>query len=189
MAEKVKESRIGKAPIAIDSKVKVSVKDNVVTVQGPKATLERAIHPAITVEVKDGAIHVLPKDLTDESAETRALHGLSRVLIANMVHGVVDGFSKTLEVKGTGYKFELKGNILGLSLGFSHPVEMALPKGISAEVNKTNNEVTLTSADKELLGDFTAKIKALRPVEPYKGKGIFYKGQFIRRKAGKAAGK
>ena len=179
-------SRIGKMPIQFGTNVKVSVKDNVVTVQGPKATLERAIHPAINVAVEGNEIHVTRKD---ETAESKALHGLSRVLIANMVHGVVNGFSKTLEVKGTGYKFELKGDKLGFSLGFSHPVEMVLPKGISAEVNKTNNEVTLTSADKELLGDFAAKIKKLRPVEPYKGKGIFYKDQFIRRKAGKAAGK
>ena len=179
-------SRIGKMPIPFGSNVKVSVKDNVVTVQGPKATLEKAIHPSINVAVEGSEIHVTRND---DTAESKSLHGLSRVLIANMVHGVVNGFSKTLEVKGTGYKFELKGDKLGFSLGFSHPVEMVLPKGISAEVNKTNNEVTLTSADKELLGNFAATIKRLRPVEPYKGKGIFYKDQVIRRKAGKAAGK
>lgn len=179
-------SRIGKAPITFDSNVKVSLENGVIKVQGPKATLEKHLHPSIAVEVEGSTLHVLRKD---ESAETKALHGLFRMLIWNMVHGVTRGFTKTLEVKGTGYKFEMRGDKIGFSLGFSHPVELSLPKGISAEINKTNNEITLTSADKELLGDFAAKIKKLRPVEPYKGKGIFYKNQVIRRKAGKAAGK
>ncbi len=179
-------SRIGKMPVKVGSNVKVSVKDGTVTVQGPKATLTKDIHPSITVKVEGDTVLLERKDDTKES---RALHGLFRMLVHNMVVGVSEGFTKVLEVKGTGYKFELKGNKLGFSLGFSHPVEMDLPKGISAEVNKTNNELTLASADKESLGDFAAKIKKLRPVEPYKGKGIFYKGQYIRRKAGKAAGK
>jgi large subunit ribosomal protein L6 len=179
-------SRVGKLPIALSKDVKVSLKDGVLKVQGPKATLERAIHPAVSVEIDETVITV---KRNDESIETRSLHGLFRMLIGNMVTGVTKGFTKILEVKGTGYKFEMKGDKIGFSLGFSHPIEMKLPKGISAEINKTNNELTLTCADKELLGDFAAKIKKLRPVEPYKGKGIFYKGQIIRRKAGKAAGK
>jgi large subunit ribosomal protein L6 len=179
-------SRIGKWPISFDSNVKISLKDRTVTVQGPKATLTRDIHPKITVKIEGNTILL---DRADESKESKSLHGLFRQLINNMVVGVTQGFTKILEVKGTGYKFELKGNKIGFSLGFSHPVEMELPKGVSAEVNKTNNELTLTSADKEVLGDFAAKIKQLRPVEPYKGKGIYYKGQHIRRKAGKAAGK
>lgn len=179
-------SRIGKMPITFESNVKVVQKDGVITVKGPNATLEKAVHPSISVEIEGATITVNRKD---DSLESRALHGLFRMLINNMVVGVSTGFKKILEVKGTGYKFEMKGTKIGFSLGFSHPVEMDLPKGISAEINKTNNELTLSSADKELLGDFAAKIKKLRPVEPYKGKGIFYKGQVIRRKAGKAAGK
>jgi len=179
-------SRIGRMPVVFDSKVKVSIQDRTITVQGPKATLTRDVHPSITVKVEGDTILF---DRIDETKESSALQGLFRMLIHNMVVGVTEGFTKVLEVKGTGYKFELKGSKIGFSLGFSHPVEMELPKGISAEVNKTNNELTLTAADKEALGDFAAKIKKLRPVEPYKGKGIYYKGQHIRRKAGKAAGK
>lgn len=179
-------SRVGKLPIELSKDVKASLKDGILKIQGPKATLEREIHPSVSVEIDTAAITV---KRNDESLETRALHGLFRMLISNMVTGVTKGFTKILEVKGTGYKFEMKGDKIGFSLGFSHPVEMKLPKGVSAEINKTNNELTLTCADKEVLGDFAAKIKMLRPVEPYKGKGIFYKGQIIRRKAGKAAGK
>lgn len=179
-------SRIGKMPIALSKDVKVSISEGVIKVQGPKATLEKELHPSISIEINENVINILRKD---ESNESRALHGLFRALIGNMVTGVTKGFTKILEVKGTGYKFEMRGNKIGFSLGFSHPVEMDLPKGISAEINKTNNELTLTCADKELLGNFAANIKKLRPVEPYKGKGIFYKGQVIRRKAGKAAGK
>ncbi|HRZ79675.1 MAG TPA: 50S ribosomal protein L6 [bacterium] len=179
-------SRIGKMPIEFGSNVKVSLKGGAITVQGPKATLVKDVHPEISVVIEGNHIKLERKD---DSNEAKALHGLFRVLINNMVVGVTNGFTKVLEVKGTGYKFELKGSKIGFSLGFSHPIEMELPKGISAEINKTNNELTLTSADKEALGDFAAKIKALRPVEPYKGKGISYKGQVIRRKAGKAAGK
>ena len=179
-------SRIGKMPVIFDSSVKVSMQDRTITVQGPRGTLKRDIHPSIIVKVEGNTILL---DRVDETKESSALQGLFRMLVHNMVVGVNQGFTKILEVKGTGYKFELKGDKIGFSLGFSHPVEMELPKGISAEVNKTNNELTLTAADKEALGDFAAKIKKLRPVEPYKGKGIYYKGQVIRRKAGKAAGK
>lgn len=179
-------SRIGKMPITLDKNVKVSINGSLIKVQGPKVTLERELHPFISVEIEENVLNILRKD---DSNEARALHGLFRALISNMVTGVTTGFTSILEVKGTGYKFELRGDKIGFSLGFSHPVEMALPKGISAEINKTNNELTLRCADKELLGNFAANIKKLRPVEPYKGKGVFYKGQVIRRKAGKAAGK
>ncbi|MGI6394022.1 MAG: 50S ribosomal protein L6 [bacterium] len=179
-------SRIGKLPIELSKDVKVTLSNNVLKVEGPKATLERTIHSAVSVEIGTDAINVTRND---ESVEAKAMHGLFRMLIANMVTGVTQGFTKILEVKGTGYKFEMRGDSIGFSLGFSHPVEMKLPKGVSAETNKNGNELTLTCADKELLGDFAAKIKKLRPVEPYKGKGIYYKGQVIRRKAGKAAGK
>ena len=178
-------SRIGKLPINLDSKVQVLVKDGIVEVKGPKGTLTRKLHPLISVLVEENVVKVERKD---DSKESRSLHGLFRTLVNNMVVGVSQGFTKILEVKGTGYKFALQGNKLVFSLGFSHPVEMELPKGFVAEVNKTGNELKISSSDKEMLGDFTAKIKKLRPVEPYKGKGIFFKGETIRRKAGKAAG-
>ncbi len=177
-------SRIGKRPIPFDSKVEVSLKGDVLRVKGPKGTLERTVHPKISVRIENNTIIVERKD---EEKESKALHGLFRMLLSNMVVGVTTGFTKVLDVKGTGYKFELKGNKLAFALGFSHPVEMELPKGITAEVKP--NELTLTAADKQQLGDFAAKVKALRPVEPYKGKGVSYRGQVIRRKAGKAAGK
>jgi len=138
----------------------------------------------LNVRVEKNVIIVERKD---DEKKTRALHGLYRMLINNMVIGVTDGFTKILEVKGTGYKFEQKGNKISFALGFSHPVEMEIPKGITAEVKQ--NEITLTSADKQLLGDFAAKIRVLRPVEPYKAKGISYRGEIVRRKAGKAAAK
>ncbi len=177
-------SRIGKRPIPFSPKVEVSLKEGMLRVKGPKGVLERAIHPKLTVKVDNNLIIVERKD---DEEETRALHGLYRMLISNMVTGVTEGFSKVLEVKGTGYKFEQKGNKIAFSLGFSHPVELDVPKGITAEVKQ--NEITLVSADKQLLGDFAAKIRSLRPVEPYKAKGISYRGEVVRRKAGKAAAK
>jgi len=177
-------SRIGKRPIPFDNKVEVSLKGDVLRVKGPKGALERTVHPKISVRIESNTIIVERKD---DEKESKSLHGLFRALLSNMVVGVTTGFTKVLEVKGTGYKFELKGNKIGFALGFSHPVELEIPKGVTAEVKV--NEITLTSADRQLLGDFAAKIKALRPVEPYKGKGVSYRGQVIRRKAGKAAGK
>jgi len=177
-------SRIGKRPIPFGAKVEVSLKEGVIRVKGPKGTLERTVHPKLTVRVEKNAILV---ERGDDEKETKSLHGLYRMLISNMVTGVTEGFTRVLDVKGTGYKFEQKGGKIGFVLGFSHPVELTVPKGITAEVKV--NEITLTSADKQLLGDFAAKIKALRPVEPYKAKGISYRGQVIRRKAGKAAAK
>lgn len=177
-------SRIGKRPVPFGANVEVSLTGNVIRVKGPKGTLERTIPPSLEVRVEKNSIIVERKN---DEKETRALHGLYRMLINNMVVGVTTGFTKVLEVKGTGYRFEQKGNKIGFALGFSHPVEMEIPKGITAEVKQ--NEITLTSADKQLLGDFAAKIRALRPVEPYKAKGISYRGEIIRRKAGKAAAK
>jgi len=177
-------SRIGKRPIPFGPKVEVSLTGNVVRVKGPRGTLEQTIPPSLNVRVEKNVIIVERKD---DEKKTRALHGLYRMLINNMVIGVTDGFTKILEVKGTGYKFEQKGNKISFALGFSHPVEMEIPKGITAEVKQ--NEITLTSADKQLLGDFAAKIRVLRPVEPYKAKGISYRGEIVRRKAGKAAAK
>jgi len=177
-------SRIGKLPIATSSNVQVKIDGSTINVKGPKGELSREIHPDISVKHVDNRIIVERKD---DEKESRALHGLFRSLINNMVTGVTEGFTKVLEVKGTGYKFAMSGKKIGFSLGFSHPCEMEIPKGVSADVKP--NELTLTSADNELLGNFAATIKKLRPVEPYKGKGIFFKGETIRRKAGKAAGK
>ena len=179
-------SRVGKEPIVFDSSVQVTLAGSIITVKGPKGQLERELHPAIEVAIDGNTLTVARKN---EERESRALHGTFRALINNMIIGVSKGFIKILEVKGTGYKFDLKGRKIGFALGFSHPVEMEIPKEISAEVNKTNTELTLTSYDNEELGNFAAIIKRLRPVEPYKGKGISYKGETIRRKAGKAAGK
>lgn len=177
-------SRIGKRPIPFGPKVEVALKDEVIRVKGPKGVLERTLHPKLAVKVENNTIVVERKD---EEKKTKALHGLYRMLIRNMVVGVTEGFSKVLDVKGTGYKFEQKGNKISFLLGFSHPIELEVPKGITAEVKQ--NEITLVSADKQLLGDFAAKIRSLRPVEPYKAKGISYRGEVVRRKAGKAAAK
>ncbi len=177
-------SRIGKNPIPVASGINVTIDGGKIVVKGPKGELERVVHSKVSVKLEDNNIVV---ERGDDDRESRALHGLTRALVSNMVEGVSKGFTKVLQVKGTGYKFESKGQKIGFSLGFSHPCEMEIPKGISAEIKP--DELTLTSCDKELLGDFAAKIKALRPVEPYKGKGVFYKGQVIKRKAGKAAGK
>ncbi len=177
-------SRIGKKPIPFGPKVEVALQNEVIRVKGPKGVLERPLHPKLAVKVENNTIVVERKD---EEKKTKALHGLYRMLIHNMVVGVTEGFSKVLDVKGTGYKFEQKGNKISFLLGFSHPVELEVPKGITAEVKQ--NEITLVSADKQLLGDFAAKIRALRPVEPYKAKGISYRGEVVRRKAGKAAAK
>jgi len=177
-------SRIGKSPIPMGKNIQATITGNIISVKGPKGSLEREIHPNISARIEENTIYVERKD---ETKMSRALHGLFRALINNMVNGVDKGFTKVLKVKGTGYKFENKGNKIGFSLGFSHPIEMEIPKGISADVKQ--DEITLTSADKEILGNFAANIKRLRPVEPYKGKGIFYAGETIKRKAGKAAGK
>ncbi|MCK5807787.1 50S ribosomal protein L6 [bacterium] len=179
-------SRVGKEPIVFDSSVTITLDGSLITVKGPKGQLERQVHPAVGVTIEGNTLTVTRKN---EERESRALHGTFRALINNMIIGVSKGFVKVLVVKGTGYKFELKGKKIGFALGFSHPVEMEIPKEISAEVNKTNTELTLTSYDNEELGNFAAVIKRLRPVEPYKGKGISYQGEVIRRKAGKAAGK
>ena len=174
-------SRIGKKPIALPTGVKVAVRDGRVSVTGQKGSLERPLLEGIEMEVADGAINV--KRLADDK-RSRSFHGLMRTLVANMVEGVSKGFEKKLEIVGIGYRSELKGNNLALYLGYSHPIDFPLPKGISAEVDK-QTFVTIKGIDKELVGQTAAKIRDLRKPDPYKGKGVKYAGEVLRRKAGK----
>ena len=175
-------SRIGKLPIALPSGVEVSITEQEVVVKGPKGTLSRQFHPMVLIEREENALRVKPQD---QSQQARALWGLSRSLLNNMVVGVSTGFTKVLEIIGVGYKAEMDGSTLKLALGFSHPVIFPLPEGISGSVEK-NTIVTLTGYDKELLGQVCTNLRRYRPPEPYKGKGIKFQGEVIRRKVGKA---
>ena len=180
-------SRIGKLPISIPDGTDVKIEGQLITVKGPKGTLEREIHERISVSLDGNQIVV---NRSDDSKKSKALHGLSRALINNMVIGVSKGFTKTLLVNGVGYKVDLKGNELEMHLGFSHPINFTLPDGISAKVDKQKEiKIVLEGYDKELLGLTAARIRAFRPPEPYKGKGIQYSDEHIIRKAGKAAAK
>ncbi len=178
-------SRVGKQPINIPQGVKVEYKEPHLVVKGAKATLERDIHPKVILNVDGSVITVKP---VDESREARALWGLMRTLVNNMVIGVSDGFTRVLEVRGVGYRAEVQGQGLHMALGYSHPVDFPLPDGIAATVDK-QNRITLTGADKELLGLTAARIRALRKPEPYKGKGIKYAEEVIQQKVGKAGAK
>src|SRR5215217_12050 len=183
-------SRIGKAPITVPSGVTVSVgNDNVVTVKGPKGELKQPIDRDIKVEVKDGTINVTRP--TDQIRH-RALHGLSRALVANLVKGVTDGYTKKLELIGVGFKAANSGNTLDLALGYSHNIIFEIPKEIkvaTAQEKGQNPTITLEGIDRQLIGQVAAKIRGLRKPEPYKGKGVRYVGEIVRKKAGKAAGK
>ena len=179
-------SRIGKQPVAIPSGVDISLSGRTLTVKGPKGTLTQEVHPDITVDIGDGEVVVTrPND----ERENRALHGLFRSLIANMVVGVTDGYTRRLEIVGVGYRAALRGsNWLTLQMGYSHPVEFDAPEGISFEV-PTPTRITVNGIDKQIVGQVAANIRKIRKPEPYKGKGIRYQGEVVRRKAGKAAGK
>lgn len=179
-------SRIGKMTISVPNGVKVEWQAPTIKVTGGKTTLTRKLHPKISLDVSSEAVNVKP---ADESKECMALWGLSRTLVNNMVVGVASGFTKVLEMTGVGWRAEADGQNLKLSLGFSHPVNFPLPQGISAQVDPKTNKITLNGADKEVLGEVAAKIRALRKPEPYKGKGIRYEGEYIVRKVGKAGGK
>lgn len=174
-------SRIGRMPIAIPAGVEVKLDGNTVTVKGPKGELTRTVHQNMKVEVNGAEVTVTRPD---DEKENRSLHGLTRTLIANMVKGVTDGFSKELEVNGVGYRASVEGNKLVLNIGYSHPVEMALPDGINAEVN--DKKITISGIDNQKVGQFAAEVREKRPPEPYKGKGIKYMDEHIRRKEGKA---
>ena len=178
-------SRIGKKPIQVPEKIKVSYSAKTLTVQGEKGTLSRSIHPDIDLQIEDGIINVL---LKSEDRKVKALQGMTRSLVDNMVTGVSKGFERTLEIIGIGYRAEAKGKNIVFSLGFSHPIDFVLPEGISAEVDK-NNVLKLSGIDKEKLGHTAASIRRLRPPEPYKGKGIKYAEETIRKKAGKTGTK
>lgn len=177
-------SRIGKKPIPIPKEVKIDLKGDLLTVKGPKGELSRKIHPAVNVINENDEIVV---SIDDTSKESRSLHGLFRALIANMVTGVSKGFERGLEIVGVGYRAELSGKMATFHLGYSTPVEFLLPGSIEAKIEKT--KITLSSVDKDLLGATAAKIRALRRPEPYKGKGIRYAGEMIKRKAGKTGAK
>ena len=174
-------SRIGRAPIAIPAGVEVVVDGSTVTVKGAKGTLTRTMNSNITI-TKDGDTIVVTRP--NDHKDNRSLHGLTRTLIANMIEGVSNGYKKELEINGIGYRAEVKGSTLVMKIGFSHDVIMDAPEGVSVEVN--GNKVTVSGADKQKVGQFAAEIREKRPPEPYKGKGIKYVDEYIRRKEGKA---
>ena len=182
-------SRVGRSPIAIPKGVTLVYKDGLVTAKGPKGELKLNIHPNFQIEQADGQIEV--KRPSDEKKD-RSLHGLYRALINNMAVGVSEGFQENLLLVGVGYRAEAKGNVLELSLGFSHQVMFVLPKEITVETEAVKGlppKVILKCIDKQLLGQVAAKIRSIRPPEPYKGKGVKYETEIIRRKAGKSSGK
>lgn len=178
-------SRIGKMPIPLPSGVKVQNEDGRVKVTGPRATLQQVLPPRVSLEIGAKEIVVQPQD---DTRQTMAFWGLARTLVANMVIGASDGFTRVLELVGTGYKVESKGETLVFNLGYSRPVEFPLPKGISAKVEKATR-IELQGSDKEELGQTVAVIRGLRPPDPYKGKGVKRLGEVLRRKMGKAGGK
>ncbi len=175
-------SRLGKVPLQVPSGVKVSVEGRRVRAEGPKGKLELELMDGIEVEVGDGSVLVKRRD---DSRAQRAAQGLMRSLIGNMIAGVSEGFSKTLEISGVGYRAEVRGKEVHLSLGYSHPIVYQLPEGVSASVER-QTVITITGVDRQLVGEVAAGIRKLRPPEPYKGKGIRYSDEQIRRKAGKA---
>jgi large subunit ribosomal protein L6 len=177
-------SRIGKKPIPVPQGVKIAVEDNTVKVEGPKGRLSQSIPSGLSVKM-DG--QVLTVDRSSDHRTVRALHGLTRSLLANMVHGVKDGFERKLDIVGIGYRAQLQGKNLQLALGYSHPVIFPIPDGVQAEVERQVS-ITLKGPDKALLGQLAAKLRALRKPDPYKGKGIKYAEEHIRRKVGKKAG-
>ena len=176
-------SRIGKLPITLPSGVKVHVVDGLVRVEGPKGKLERHIEPEVSVTVEGAKVLVKRHD---DSRRARSIHGLTRVLVDNMVQGVGKGFTRVLEINGVGYRAEARGNVLFLTLGYSHPIAFQLPAGVTAKVDR-QVVVTLEGPDRELLGHVASAVRKLRPPEPYKAKGVKYAEERIRRKAGKAA--
>lgn len=178
-------SRIGKMPITVPTGVTVTIEDNHVTVKGPKGELNRQINKNMKLTMDNGVITV---ERPDDEKESRSLHGLSRTLINNMIIGVTQGFSKSLEINGVGYRAAKQGQNINFTLGFSHPVVKEPPAGITFEV-PAPNKIVVSGADKEVVGAVAAEIRTLRPPEPYKGKGIRYEGEHVRRKIGKAGAK
>jgi len=182
-------SRIGKLPITIPATVTVTQKDNKITAKGPKGELSQTINPAINIEIKD---NILTISRPDNEVQNRAFHGLYRALINNMVIGVSEGYKKQLELVGVGYRVSSAGNILEFSLGYTHPIFLQLPQEVKVETKTERNKnpmIFLESIDKQLIGQVCAKIRSFRKVEPYKGKGVRFVGEVIRRKSGKSASK
>ena len=175
-------SRIGKQPVALPKGVSVSIEGTTVKVKGPRGELSQTFHPDMIIRQQDGQVVVSKPD--DPAYD--AMHGMVRAMINNMVKGVSDGFTKTLEIEGVGYRGELQGKNLVLALGFSHPVPVTAPPGITFTVDKSQRVITVEGPDKQAVGQVAADIRGLRPPEPYKGKGIHYQGEKVRRKAGKA---
>ncbi|MBI2359447.1 MAG: 50S ribosomal protein L6 [Deltaproteobacteria bacterium] len=177
-------SRIGRLPIPLPEGVKIAVDDGAIRVEGPKGKLRTELPKGIQVNIEGKVVKLVRGN---DERKSKALHGLARKLVANMVTGVSRGFSRVLEINGVGYRAEVKGSELHLALGFSHPVVVSLPAGVTASVER-QIIITLHGADRQVLGEIAAKIRALKPPEPYKGKGVKYREEVIRRKAGKAVG-
>lgn len=175
-------SRIGKKPIAIPAGVKIELKDNSITVEGPKGRLSRIVHQRINLEIKDN--QVLVKRMTDIKLD-KSLHGLYRALIANMIKGVTEGYQKELEIIGVGFKAAVQGNTLNMQLGFSHPVNFTFSEGIKIETPKPT-QIVVRGIDKEKVGEISTEIRAIFPPEPYKGKGIRFVGEYVKKKVGKS---
>jgi large subunit ribosomal protein L6 len=180
-------SRIGKQPVKVPNDVKVSIADNRVNIEGPKGKLSQVFHPDIVIEYKQQEGQILVKRTSDDKYY-KALHGLTRSLIANMISGVTKGYSKNLEIVGLGYSAKVQGKDLVLLLGYTHPVHLEIPKGIKVDVTSPTNpaKLTVSGPDKQMVGQFSAVIRGMKPPEPYKGVGIKYDNEVIRRKAGKA---
>jgi large subunit ribosomal protein L6 len=179
-------SRIGKLPVVLPQGVEVKIDNSVVTIKGKKGELSQPVHPLVQVEQKENEIIV---SIKEETKEEKSLWGLTRALLNNMVTGVTEGFEKRLEVIGVGYRANATGKAITLNLGFSHPVEMQAPEGITVEVDKDTKHVVITGIDKQKVGQFAAEIRSLRKPEPYKGKGVRYVGEYVIRKVGKSAAK
>jgi large subunit ribosomal protein L6 len=174
-------SRVGRAPVAIPSGVNVGHAEGAVDVKGPKGTLSMRVPDGIVVEIEGDEIRIRRRN---EKKKTRALHGLARALVANMVTGVTEGFTKELEIQGVGYRADVSGKTLKVAAGFSHPVDVAIPEGLSVSIQE--GRIRIEGIDRQLVGQFAADVRSLRPPEPYKGKGIRYVGEQVRRKVGKA---
>jgi large subunit ribosomal protein L6 len=179
-------SRVGKQPVPIPDGVKVSIDSGLFVAEGPKGKVSEVLLEGIPVEIDDGVISV---SRSGESGDLRSKHGLMRALIANAVQGVSPGFSKQLEIHGVGYRAQLKGREIHLSLGYSHPVVFAVPEGIDVEVDERSGKIVVTGANRQIVGQVAADIRSLRKPEPYKGKGIRYQDEVVRRKVGKAGAK
>jgi large subunit ribosomal protein L6 len=185
IVEDLRQSRVGKRPIPLPKGVTATVKDGKVEVKGPKGTLTRALTPSVSVKLEGTVLHIMP---TIGGRDGARYQGLARAIIAGMVKGVSDGYTHTLQLVGTGYRAEVKGQVLNLALGFSHPVNFPIPQGVKVEVPQDSKGtiIILTGSDKEVMGQAAAKIRSFRPPEPYGGKGVRYQGEKVRAKAGKA---